>query len=202
MAKVCILDYGSGNVRSVMNSFMNFADCEVSNETRVIRNASHIVLPGVGSYKNSMALIREKLPMTEVINQIALEKPFLGICVGMQVLGSRGVEFEEALGLGIIPGVVSKIDCGKSPLPHVGWNNLTSLKSNPLTSGISNEDDFYFVHSFAFSEISEEFVIAETEYGTSFPAIINFRNIFGVQFHPEKSQKAGEKIIKNFLAIE
>ncbi len=199
MAKVCILDYGSGNVRSVMNAFSIFSDCVISNELNMIKNASHIVLPGVGSYKNSMQLIQDKIPIAELRNYLSAGKPFLGICVGMQVLGNKGIEFEEATGLELIPGVVSRIDCGNLPLPHVGWNNLTEIKENPLTSGITEDDDFYFVHSFAYTNLGEEHVLANAVYGQAFPAIVSSENIFGVQFHPEKSQKAGSKVIQNFL---
>lgn len=202
MSKVCILDYGSGNVRSVLNAFSNFTNCVVSNDPKIIKNASHIVLPGVGSYKNSMDLIRTTIPLLELRHEISLGKPFLGICVGMQVLGSKGIEFEEAPGLEFFPGVVSRIASRKLPLPHVGWNNLMCLQNNPLTSGITENDDFYFVHSFAYNEINRQLVLAEAIYGEKFPAIVNFQNVFGVQFHPEKSQKAGARIIQNFLGLK
>lgn len=202
MIKVCILDYGSGNVRSVLNAFSSFADCEVSNDVKVINNASHVILPGVGSYKNSMSLIEKRIPLLELKNEISSGKPFLGICVGMQVLGSKGIEFEEAQGLGLIHGVVSRIRCETLPLPHVGWNNLIGIREGHLTRGISEDDDFYFVHSYAFTEIEAKLVLADAYYGERFPAMVQFENIFGVQFHPEKSQKAGSKIIKNFLDIK
>lgn len=201
VAKVCILDYGSGNVRSVMNAFSNFSDCVISNELNIIKNASHIVLPGVGSYKNSMELIQKRIPIADLKNYLSAGKPFLGICVGMQVLGIKGIEFEEAPGLELMPGIVSRINSGNLPLPHVGWNNLIDLKENPLTSGITEEDDFYFVHSFAYTNLGEEHVLAKVLYGQTFPAIVSSKNIFGVQFHPEKSQKAGLRVIQNFLEI-
>ncbi len=202
MNKVCILDYGSGNVKSVQNSFSQFADCRISNATEDVINASHLVLPGVGTYKDSMQRIQKTIPIELIQEQINIGKPILGICVGMQVLGSKGVEFEEALGLGLIPGVVSKIESGCLPLPHVGWNNLTDLGNHEITEGISEEDDFYFVHSYAYSSISKEFVIAEVEYGMKFPAIVSSDNIIGVQFHPEKSQNAGNRVIQNFLGLK
>ena len=189
-------------MRSVMNAISSFTSCEVSNEIQAMKNASHVVLPGVGSYKKSMELIEHKIPLPELRNLISHGKPFLGICVGMQVLGSKGIEFEEAQGLGLIQGVVSRVECGELPLPHVGWNNLIEVKKNLLTTGITEEDDFYFVHSFAYGEIDKNLVLAEVEYGVKFPAIVNVENVFGVQFHPEKSQKAGSKIIKNFLSIK
>ncbi len=201
MTRVCILDYGSGNVRSVMNAFSNFSDCVISNELNVIKNASHIVLPGVGSYKNSMKLIQNRIPIADLKNYHSAGKPFLGICVGMQVLGDKGIEFEEATGLQLMPGVVSRIKCGNLPLPHVGWNNLVEIKKNPLTAGITEDDDFYFVHSFAYTNLGDEQVLAKAVYGQPFPAVVNRENLFGVQFHPEKSQKAGSRVIQNFLEI-
>ena len=149
-----------------------------------------------------MDLIRNTIPLLELRQEISFGKPFLGICVGMQVLGTKGIEFEEAPGLEFFPGVVSRIASGKLPLPHVGWNNLIGLQNNSLTSGITENDDFYFVHSFAYSEINRELVLAEAIYGEKFPAIVHFQNVFGVQFHPEKSQKAGAKIIQNFLGLK
>jgi len=201
MQNVCILDYGSGNVKSVMNSFRQFSNCKVSNDPRDILNASHLVLPGVGSYKDSIERILRIIPVDEMRHQIVNGKPFLGICVGMQVLGEAGVEFEEANGLGVLPGMVSRIDSGKYPLPHVGWNNLVEITKNPLTAGVSEKDDFYFVHSYAFTSIPDEYVVAQVNYGTNFPAIISSGNTYGVQFHPEKSQSAGNRMIENFLAI-
>ena len=202
MNRVCILDYGSGNVKSVKNAFAQSAPCIVSNDARDILNASHLVLPGVGSYRNSMLRILETIPV-DVVHQQALNgKPLLGICVGMQVLGENGIEFEEANGLGILPGVVSKINSGNFPLPHVGWNNLIDIEVSPITIGLTSEDDFYFVHSYGFAEIPDEYVIAKASYGTSFPVIISSGNTYGVQFHPEKSQKAGRKLIENFLGIQ
>jgi glutamine amidotransferase len=199
--KVCILDYGSGNVKSVKNAFAQFASCIVSNDKRDILNASHLVLPGVGSYKNSMQRILETIPV-DVLHQQALNgKPLLGICVGMQVLGETGIEFEKADGLGILSGVVSRIDSGTLPLPHVGWNNLVDIENSPITVGISTDDDFYFVHSYGFTTIPDHLVLAKAVYGSSFPVIISLGNTYGVQFHPEKSQKAGNKLIENFLGI-
>jgi glutamine amidotransferase len=120
----------------------------------------------------------------------------------MQVLGTFGVEFTKANGLDVIPGIVSKLMSEDLPLPHVGWNNLNTVEVTQITQSIDEEDDFYFTHSYGFSEISSDFVVATTEYGGVFPSIINKENIYGVQFHPEKSQKSGAKLLENFLGIE
>lgn len=199
MSKVCILDYGSGNVKSVFNAINRYADCVISNEVSEIKNASHLILPGVGSFKDSMDRIIATLPIDEIRESLAKEKPFLGICVGMQVLASIGIEFVEANGLDFVAGTVSKLNSKELPLPHVGWNNLEVIKQNSLTKNIDEQDDFYFTHSYGFTEISTDFVLATTEYGGVFPSIISKGNMFGVQFHPEKSQKSGAKILENFL---
>jgi glutamine amidotransferase len=202
MKNVCILDYGSGNVKSVMNCFLQFSSSKISNDSKDILNASHLVLPGVGSYKDSMERISRTIPIDLVLTQLANGKPFLGICVGMQVLGLAGVEFEEADGLGIFPGRVSKIDSGGLPLPHVGWNNLVEIRHEPITDGIDEEDNFYFVHSYGFTSIPDDYIVASVSYGANIPAVISSGNTYGVQFHPEKSQSSGSKIIKNFLEIQ
>jgi glutamine amidotransferase len=202
MTRVCILDYGSGNTRSVFNAFSRFAECEISNDPERLEEATHLVLPGVGSFKNSMKLINETIPIAYLKQQIFQDKPFLGICVGMQVLTMFGEEFGLTEGLQIIEGTVSRIECPNLPLPHIGWNNLVNIKESIITRNITDEDDFYFVHSYAIKNLPEENKFASTEYGETFPSIVGTKNIFGVQFHPEKSQKSGEKIILNFLDLK
>ena len=203
MNNVCILDYGSGNVKSVLNAINRLTDSVVvSNQVGEVKNASHLILPGVGSFKDSMERILATLPVEEISKSLNSGKPFLGICVGMQVLASVGIEFVEAKGLSFIPGVVSKINSETLPLPHVGWNNINIVGLNSLTKNIDKEDDFYFTHSFGFTTLSSDFILGTTDYGTVFPSIIGKENIFGVQFHPEKSQKSGTKILQNFLDIQ
>lgn len=203
MANVCILDYGSGNVKSVFNLFSTVADhVVVSNETEKILGASHIVLPGVGAFGTAMRKIRDTLPMESLEQVVLVEKrPFLGICVGMQVMANRGMEFGEHAGLGWIAGSVEKLDAKSLPLPHVGWNNLTCKQESPLLAGLGDDPDFYFVHSFAFHAENPQQVLATTEYGEVFCSVIQRDNLHGVQFHPEKSQRAGIKLVKNFLAL-
>lgn len=199
--EVCILDYGSGNVKSVFNTFSQFSNCIISNDLKSVRNASHLVLPGVGSFKGSMEKIKSEFNLEVLSETISNGKPFLGICVGMQVLGTKGIEYEEIAGLGYIDGTVSRLDSNGLPLPHVGWNNLHEVSENDLTKGLAPDDDFYFVHSYGYTNIEADKVLAKATYGASFPAIVGKGNMFGVQFHPEKSQKAGKKIIENFLGI-
>lgn len=202
MASVCILDYGSGNVKSVFNLLSTLIDdVVISNAPAEIVNASHIVLPGVGAFGTAMRKIRETLPMDDLEQAVLTEKkPFLGICVGMQVMASRGVEFGEHAGLGWIAGSVEKLDVNDLPLPHVGWNNVICKQASPLLEGLGSDPDFYFVHSFVFNVANPKHMLASTNYGEEFCSVIQHENLFGVQFHPEKSQRTGIKLMKNFLS--
>lgn len=201
MKKVCILDYGSGNVKSVLNAFSTFSDCVVSNEISKIEKSTHFVLPGVGSFNDAMKRFTSVVPITELGLELEKGKPFLGICVGMQILGRAGFEFQKTQGLGLVEGTVERLDAQGEPLPHVGWNNLIEIENHPLLSQITEEDDFYFVHSYGFRNIPKQNILGSAMYGGKFPAVISKENIYGVQFHPEKSQKSGEKLIQNFLSI-
>ena len=200
--KVCILNYGSGNTKSVFNilKYLN-ANVIISNSPEDIKSSTHLILPGVGSFGSSIEKIRMNIPVEIVENEVLnYKKPFLGICVGMQVLAEKGYEFGTFKGLGWIPGEVKKIESGKSPLPHLGWNSIEIIKDVQLLSSFKSNQDFYFVHSFAV-ETDDNYIIAETEYGQEFTSIIVKENICGVQFHPEKSQKAGKILLENFLYI-
>jgi len=202
LIKVCILDYGSGNVNSVYNlvSFLGY-DVIVSNERIEIESASHIILPGVGSFGAAMEKITTQIPLKVLENEVFNNrKLFLGICVGMQVLLEKGYEHGEKDGLGWIPGTVEKLQVKNLPLPHIGWNDIIIRKDSDLFSDLGDIKDFYFVHSYAI-KTDENFVLTETNYGSNFYSSINKENIYGVQFHPEKSQKAGQKLIQNFLTI-
>lgn len=203
MKRVCILDYGSGNVKSVYNLFSSIVeDVYISNEPEAISKATHIVLPGVGAFAAAVRKIHEKLPVDLLATEVLEErKPFLGICVGMQVLASKGMEFGEHKGLGWVPGVVEKMETGGLPLPHVGWNNIIVRQPSPLMDGLEENPDFYFVHSYAFRPEDLRYTIAVTHYGKEFCSIIQRDNLVGVQFHPEKSQLAGKLIARNFLNL-
>jgi glutamine amidotransferase len=203
MTIVCILDYGSGNVKSVCNLFSAIADeVVVSNHVSDISKASHLVLPGVGAFGAAMRKIRENLPILAIEKEVLIKKkPFLGICVGMQVLAEQGAEFGVHHGLGWIKGRVKKLDLNNLPLPHIGWNDISIKQPSPLLTGLGNEPDFYFVHSYVFEVENELNVVATTEYGKEFCCVIQKENLFGVQFHPEKSQRAGLKLAANFLSL-
>ncbi len=198
---VCIVDYGSGNVQSVYNIFKNLhSTVIVSNAPEDLNKATHIVLPGVGAFGTAMEKL-QKLLLIPLLEKEVLKqrKPFLGICVGMQILAEQGFEYGTFKGLGWIPGVVKKIEAPGLLLPHVGWNNFKIPNPTPLLAGISEEMDFYFVNSFCFEAQDSKCVNAVCFYGQEFPAVISRDNMMGVQFHPEKSQKAGKILIRNFL---
>jgi glutamine amidotransferase len=198
---VCILDYGSGNVGSVFNLLKHMKlDVVISNEEKVIQNSSHLILPGVGSFGSAMEKITNNLPLEVLMNEVLIKnKPFLGICVGMQVLANYGLEFGKNAGLGWIDGVVDIIHSADHPLPHIGWNNVERTQESMLMSGLEKINDFYFVNSYCFIAKNINNVLAETTYHEKFVSVIGKDNIMGVQFHPEKSQGAGQKIITNFL---
>ena len=197
-----ILDCGSGNVTSVFNMVEKFANVSVTNDVNTIRNASFFILPGVGSFGSVVSKIELNLPIDEIRDGISKGKPFLGICVGMQVLASHGEEFGTREGLDLIPGKVEKLKVTKRQLPHIGWNNLKTIENTPLLNSISEKDYFYFTHSFGFKCQVDENVKATTEFEEDFTSVISKENIFGVQFHPEKSQHSGFKLIENFVSLK
>lgn len=200
---VCILDYGIGNVRSVQNiiSYLGY-EVYVSNDEGRIREASHLILPGVGAFGSAMKQIHENIPIMALEESVfGQKKPFLGICVGMQVLSDIGYEHEQHPGLGWIPGKVMRVDSNSLPLPHIGWNDVDVLIEDPLFRGLGEHRNFYFVHSYAFVSENREVVSSQVDYGSRFCSSIQSGNILGVQFHPEKSQKAGQLLFKNFLSM-
>lgn len=200
--QICILDYGSGNVTSVKNALDRLGLANVvSNDSLVIDRATHLILPGVGAFSASMEKIEALLPIDHVREQISKGKPFLGICVGMQVLAENGHEFQSRRGLNMFPGanVIALPD--KVPAPHVGWNSIKLVQNHEILKGLENDADFYFVHSYQVAEISTEYIVATCDYGLEFPAVIAKDNLIGIQFHPEKSQRNGDLILRNYMEI-
>ena len=198
---VSILDFGFGNLNSVYNTidYLGF-DCKFTNDESYIKASTHIILPGVGSYKGAMDKIK-KNDSDLLYEQVHIKKkPFLGICIGMQILSTTGDEFFVSKGLNWIEGDVVKIENEK--LPHIGWNNIVIKKNSYLTKNLDDESSFYFVNSYHFKPKNSNHIIAETFYDQPFCSIIEKENIFGVQFHPEKSQKAGQLLLNNFLNIK
>ncbi len=202
--KISILDIGISNVFSLKTSIENlgFKPKTIKSEEE-INDTDKLIFPGVGSFKAAMDKINElKLSNTLRKNIIELKKPFLGICVGMQILANYGYEMGKHEGLGFIKGDVKNLkDLGcKLQIPHVGWNHV-KFKKNKITKNILQNSDFYFTHSFAFCNSIKEEIIGTSNYDCEIAALINKENIFGTQFHPEKSSKSGKLLLKNFLEL-
>jgi len=203
MIKICILDYGIGNIFSLKNILKkNDINFTYSRKKKDILSATHLILPGVGSFDIAIKKLSESISI-DFLNNVVLKKkkPILGICVGMQIMAKNGHENTLTSGLGWIEGSVKIIDSKKLPLPQVGWNNLLhSRKKSDIIVGIEKKD-FYFLNSYYFDVMNKNNVIAYSSYGIKFPSVIQKNNIVGVQFHPEKSQKAGLQLIKNFIKL-
>lgn len=197
-----IIDYGMGNLASVRRAFEECgANVFVSDDPADVKTSERLVLPGVGAFCDAMALLREK-GWVEAIRRAVLEEgvPILGICLGMQLMAERGEEGGETDGLGLIPGVVIRLTptIGER-IPHVGWNEVHIHQRHSIFDGISDNTDFYFVHSFHFVPSCSKHILAITPYCGGFTSVVEKGSAVGVQFHPEKSSMAGFKIIKNFL---
>lgn len=201
--KIVIVDYGMGNLDSVKRAFEECkANPVVSDDPDSLKSAQKIVLPGVGSFCNGMDNLESRGWIPAIKEEAGNNKiPLLGICLGMQILATKGYEGGEREGLDLIPGeIVKLIPLQKDErVPHIGWNEVAVIRENPLFKNIINSSDFYFVHSYHFLPRKEDHVIAKTPYCGGFVSAVLKDNIFGVQFHPEKSQFPGMKLISNFL---
>jgi glutamine amidotransferase len=208
MQSVALINYGSGNLRSAEKALIRAADGKseivVTDDPDVIAVADRVVLPGVGAFAACMAAFEARPGVSEALTEAVHGKgaPFLGICVGMQLLASRGLEFGETLGLDWIAGDVRKLEDGGDPaikIPHMGWNDLSGVSDQPLFGGLKDGQTVYFTHSFAFFPKDERDVAAYVEHGQRFPAAVARGNVAGVQFHPEKSQAVGLDLLARFL---
>lgn len=197
MGCIAIVDYGVGNLKSVTNAMKYLGlQTEISNEVARLERADAIVLPGVGAFPDAAEKLRAS-GLDQVVIEQAKKKPVLGICLGMQLLFDRGEEVRPCEGLGLIPGRVAKIQT-EFKLPHIGWNSLEFQNNSPLFKGLDSGAYVYFVHTFCGYAQREENVIAHTQYGPSVVAAVSCGNVFGCQFHPEKSGETGLLILKNF----
>jgi len=206
---VVIVDYGTGNLRSVYKALefagknLNNIKINISGSPNIISNADKIILPGQGSYKQCMDSILSIGGLYEELNKFVKikKKPLFGICVGMQLFSSKGYEEKKTKGFGWVEGIVKKIKLKdkNSKLPHMGWNNLYMIKKHKIFDGIEQNSHFYFVHSYKFLTENEEKIYGTTNYEEDIISCIGYENIFGTQFHPEKSHKNGIKLLSNFL---
>jgi len=208
MQRIALINYGSGNLRSAEKALVRLADGNseivVTDDPDVIAVADRLVLPGVGAFAACMGALEARTGVIEAMTEAVHGRgaPFLGICVGMQLLASRGLEFGETPGLDWIGGDVRRLDDGGDPsikIPHMGWNGLTGVSGGPLFDGLRDGQTVYFTHSFAFFPKDEADVAAYVEHGERFPAAVARGNVAGVQFHPEKSQASGLNLLARFL---
>ena len=209
MKKITIVDYGSGNVLSAQKSFVKIAkdnnieiDVLISKKLNDVKNSTHIVLPGQGAFSTCMNGLKKTDGLIDELSEFALikKKPFLGICVGMQMLANISEENGDHEGLGWIDGQIKLLPGDNLKLPHMGWNLVipTNSKYNNL---ISTKNDYYFVHSYYFECADKDNILAETKYGTNFASIVGKENIYGVQFHPEKSSSQGLNLLKEYIGV-
>ena len=209
MKKITIVDYGSGNVLSAQKSFVKIAkdnnieaDVLISKKLNDIKDSTHVVLPGQGAFSTCMNGLKKTDGLIDELSEFALikKKPFLGICVGMQMLAKKSEENGDHEGLGWIDGQIKLLPGDNLKLPHMGWNLAipTNSKYNNL---ISTKNDYYFVHSYYFECADKDNILAETKYGTNFASIVGKENIYGVQFHPEKSSSQGLNLLKEFIGV-
>ncbi|MDA9042785.1 imidazole glycerol phosphate synthase subunit HisH [Candidatus Pelagibacter sp.] len=206
---ITIVDYNSGNISSVINSFKEVAqdkvNIEVTSDIKKIKSSDKVVLPGQGSFKSCVDALNSIDDLVKVLNEFVIndKKPLLGICVGLQMFADLGYEETETKGLGWISGKVTKIDNKnhKFKLPHIGWNEINIIKENKIFKDIKNKSHMYFVHSYEFIPDDKSVISATTDYSSNIVCSVQKENIFGTQFHPEKSDKVGLKIIENFLKL-
>jgi glutamine amidotransferase len=195
-----VVDIGISNIASVTNSLVELGYVPlVMGDPRGIENAQRVILPGNGSFRIASERLTETGWVTALREFAESKRPLLGICLGMHLLASSGEDDGVSRGLGLIPGVSRRLLAGDLRLPHVGWNAVNQLKSHFVFEGIKNGRDFYFSHSFALEPTGKNLIIGTTDYGNTFASAVGSQNVVGVQFHPEKSQKNGLKLLSQFM---
>jgi glutamine amidotransferase len=200
---IVIIDYGMGNLRSVQKGFERVGHSAiVTSDPSQVAAASKVVLPGVGAFEDAMSELRRFNLIKPVLNAIDSGKPFLGICLGLQLLFDVGYENGRHDGLGVLPGEVVRFDLPKGlSVPHMGWNQLNIRRPAPILNGIAEGTYVYFVHSYYVAPKDPGMIATETDYGSPFCSMVWRDNVFATQFHPEKSQAEGLKILKNFAEL-
>ena len=198
---IIVIDYDAGNTANVLRALKKIGvQAELSSDPTKILAARGLILPGVGAYPAAMVELTKRGLVPVIKEAVAKGAPLLGICLGMQVLTEVGLEHQETKGLGFIPGVCREIKATKNmPVPHMGWNNLTVKHESPLTDGLEGQS-VYFVHSY-FTDVPKEYIDVTANYGIDVPAMIHKDNVYGAQFHPEKSGDVGLGILKKFIAL-
>jgi len=200
--RVCILDYGMGNLRSVEKAFEHVdVSAEITSDHERARAADGVILPGVGAFPRAMAEVRERELDTLVAERVESGVPVLGICLGLQLIFSSSTELGGAAGLGLIDGPVTELEAGGRKVPHIGWSPVAWSKESRLTEGLAEEEPFYFVHSFAPLPERGDDVLGTAAYGERFACAVERPPLYGAQFHPEKSSAAGLRLLSNFAAI-
>lgn len=198
---IIVIDYDAGNTANVLRALQKIGvQAELSSNRDKILAADGLILPGVGAYPTAMAELQQRGLVSAIKEAVAKGTPLLGICLGMQVLTEIGLEHQETQGLGFIPGVCREIQATKTmPVPHMGWNDLTVKQDSPLTTGLAGKS-VYFVHSY-FTDVPKEYIDVTADYGIEVPAMIHKDNVYGAQFHPEKSGDVGLGILEKFIAL-
>ncbi|SHF09326.1 imidazole glycerol phosphate synthase subunit HisH [Desulforamulus putei] len=196
---IAIIDYGMGNLRSVQKAFQRVGcQAEIVRDPAAVDAAPAVVLPGVGAFGDAMENLQRTGMIEAIYRAVDAGKPFLGICLGQQLLFESSEEFGITRGLGIFPGAVKRFPEGELKVPHMGWNQVAIARPSPLLEGVPDGSAFYFVHSYYVEPADPELVITHTEYGLPFASVVGRRNVFGIQFHPEKSSTLGLRILENF----
>ena len=200
---IAIIDYEMGNLRSVQKGFEKVGHSAiVTSDAAQIRSASRVVLPGVGAFEDAMDALKRRDLIEPILEQIQAGKPFLGICLGLQLLFEKGFEGGEHEGLGLLAGTVNRFELPESyKVPHMGWNQIKIRQSAPILETIADGGYFYFVHSYFVAPSDDSCVALETDYGVDFCSMIWRDNLYATQFHPEKSQELGLRILKNFAEL-
>lgn len=199
---IAIVDYGVGNLRSVQKAFQAIGyQARIVAQPEDLNDASSIVLPGVGAFGDAMDNLREGGWVEPLLRDIRQEKPFMGICLGMQLLFEESDEMGVHRGLGLFPGRVPRFEPGLL-VPQIGWNQIHIQRSHPLLEGVPDGSFAYFVHSYYVEPEDENIVLAETDYGIHYASVVGRQRAFGIQFHPEKSQDVGLRILRNFARME
>jgi glutamine amidotransferase len=201
---ICIIDYGMGNLRSVQKAFERVGhQAVVSSDPAEVAAAEKVVLPGVGAFEDAMSELRQRRLLEPVLEAIHSGRPFLGICLGLQLLFERSYENGQHEGFGVLRGEVVRFELPPEySVPHMGWNQITIPRRPPILEGIEDGAYFYFVHSYYVVPIDREVIAAETDYGGRFCSMIWRDNLYAAQFHPEKSQADGLRILQNFAELD